>query len=75
MKDQKQINETIIITILPNTVCVCLVETPSLAVKVSRDFSALDMLPMRHQMKLRTGKSSFEFLSSWNARNLNLKGN
>ena len=30
---------------------------------------ALDMFPMRHQMKLRKGKSSFEFLSRCNARN------
>lgn len=36
--------------------------------------STLDMFPVRHQMKLK-GKSSLEFLSNCNARNINFKGN
>lgn len=37
--------------------------------------STLDMFPVRHQMKPRKGKSSLEFLSNFNATNINLKGN
>lgn len=37
--------------------------------------STLDMLPVRHQMKLKRGKSIFESPSSYNARKQNLKGN